>query len=110
MGECTDVWGIQKLGGCIRGIQIYGQCTNIQGMYRCMGGVQTYMGHTDVWGMYRCKGHTDIWGMYWGIQMYGGIQTHSEHTDGGSYRYCPDIQTARHPHMPANYTLVLYFL
>ena len=48
--ECTDVWAIQKCGGCMEAYKHTGGHTSIQGTHRCMGHVQKYGEHTNVWG------------------------------------------------------------
>ena len=60
----------------------YKHMGDVLGACRCMGDV---CGHTDVWGYHR--GHTDV---YRDVERYGGVHM------CGSYRHCPDIQTARH--------------
>ena len=91
-------------------------------VYRCIG-------HADIWGMYGVYKHTggctDEQGMYRHMGVYrcvGGVQTYAEHTEyGGAIDVCGciDVGSHRHPyhtdsqtypHIPANYTWVLYFL
>ena len=114
----TDIWEIHGGVQTYRGIQMYGECTIVWGEYRYMGDVQiygalltygemygdmqTYKGNTVVWGC------TDVWGAY---RCIGGCVDLWRCTDMGVIQTPPDIQTAIHnPHMPTNYTWVLYFL
>ena len=109
----TDVWRVYR---CMRQTDVWG-FIDIQGAYKCMGDVKMYGVYrcmedvcefTDIQGAYRCMGMYRHMGS---IQVYEGCTDVWESTVVEIIRTPPYIQTARHnPHMPANYTWVLYFL